>query len=150
MARPLRVCLLAATGLLLAGCLSAEPRFVEAQQVSAEQREALLATEGAGGGEDGGDGGGGAASAEFIAIDIAYEDAPTELPAGPIEMTLVNNGAIEHNVVIEELDDRLVLDAAGGETDRAEIELEAGEYTYYCDIAGHRAAGMEGELTVTG
>lgn len=148
MARPLRVCLLAVTGLLLAGCLSAEPRFVEAQQVSAEQREALLATEGAGEGGSGGEGG--AASAEFVAIDIAYEEAPDELPAGPVEMSLVNNGAIEHNVVIEELDNRKVLDAAGGETDRAEVELEAGEYTYFCDVAGHRAAGMEGELTVTG
>ncbi|MBW3604435.1 MAG: cupredoxin domain-containing protein [Actinobacteria bacterium] len=148
MARPLRVCLLAVTGLLLAGCLSGEPRFAEAQQVSAEQREALTATEGAGGGEAGGDGG--AASAEFVAIDIAYEAAPDEVPAGPVAMTLVNNGSIEHNVVIEELDDRKVLDTAGGETDQAEVELEAGEYTYFCDVAGHRAAGMEGELTVTG
>lgn len=144
MARLLRVCVLAVTGLVLAGCLSAEPRIAEVDQVSAEQRNELEATESAEG-----EGDGGSDTAEFIAIDIAYEAAPSEVPAGPVAMALQNNGSIEHNVVIEELDDRKVLDAAGGASDDAEVELEAGDYTYYCDIAGHRSAGMEGTLTVT-
>lgn len=144
MARLLHVCVLVTAGLLLAGCLSSEPKTAEIDQVAAVQREALQATEGAGGG------GGGAPTAEFVAIDIAYEQAPSEVPAGPVVATLQNNGAIEHNVVIEELDDRKILDAPGGGSDRAEVEFEPGDYTYYCDIAGHRAAGMEGTLTVSG
>jgi plastocyanin len=147
MIRLLRVCVLAVIGLLLTGCLSSEPRFAEVQQVSAEQRQALQATESAGGGDGAA---GGVATAEFVAIDIAYETAPEEVPAGLVAMSLQNNGAIEHTVVIEELDNRKVLDAAGGASDQAEVELQAGDYTYYCDIAGHRAAGMEGTLTVTG
>lgn len=148
MVRLLRVCVLAVIGLLLTGCLSAEPRYAEVDQVAAEQRQALEASEGAGG-AGGEGGGGGATTAEFVAIDIAYESAPDEVAAGTVAMSLQNNGAIEHNVVIEELDNRTVLDAAGGASDQADVELEPGEYTYYCDIAGHRAAGMEGTLTVT-
>jgi plastocyanin len=142
----LRVIVVAVTVLLLAGCLSSEPKVAEVEQVAAEQRAALQATE-AGASEGGG---GGGATAEFVAIDISYEQAPTELPAGTVSATLVNEGAIEHNVVIEELDNQKILNAAPGESDSAEVEFEPGDYTFFCDVAGHRAAGMEGTLTVTG
>ena len=144
MGRPLRIIVTVVTGLALTGCLSSEPKVAEIQQVSAEQRAELQATEAAGGG--GGDGGGGPAT--WVAVDIAYEEAPQEVPAGTVDVELDNQGNIEHNVVIEELDDQMVLDAAAGESDSGSVELEPGTYTYYCDVAGHRAAGMEGTLTV--
>lgn len=103
---------------------------------------------GAEAGGEGGEGGEGASNEPvFVAIDIAYESAPSELAPGT-EVTLENEGTIEHNVVIEETD-TLLLDADGGETDTATLELEQGEYTYFCDVAGHREAGMEGTLTVS-
>jgi uncharacterized cupredoxin-like copper-binding protein len=34
--------------------------------------------------------------------------------------------------------------------DEGEIDLAAGEYVFYCDVPGHRDAGMEGTLTVEG
>lgn len=144
MGRPLRIIVTVVTGLALTGCLSSEPKVAEIQQVSAEQRAELQATEAAGGG--GGDGGGGPAT--WVAVDIAYEEAPEEVAAGTVDVELDNQGNIEHNVVIEELDDQLILDAAAGESDSGSVELEPGTYTYYCDVAGHRAAGMEGTLTV--
>jgi plastocyanin len=147
MSRMLRIIVIAAAGLLLTGCLSSEPKVTEDEQVSASQRAAMQATEG-GASEGDGDGGGG--GADFVAVDIAYDQAPEEVPAGTVSATLTNEGSIEHNVVIEELGDEKILDAAPGQTDSAEVELEAGEYTYYCDVAGHRAQGMEGTLTVTG
>lgn len=148
MSRMLRIIVIAVAGLLLTGCLSSEPKVAEVEQVSASQRAAMQATEG--GPSEGGGGGGGGGGADFVAVDIAYDQAPEEVPAGTVSATLTNEGSIEHNVVIEELGDEKILDAAPGETDSAEVELEAGEYTYYCDVAGHRAAGMEGTLTVTG
>lgn len=144
MGRPLRIIVTVVTGLALTGCLSSEPKVAEIQQVSAEQRAELQATEAAGGG--GGDGGGGPAT--WVAVDIAYEEAPEEVAAGTVDVELDNQGNIEHNVVIEELDDQRILDAAAGESDSGSVELEPGTYTYYCDVAGHRAAGMEGTLTV--
>lgn len=144
MGRPLRIIVTVVTGLALTGCLSSEPKVAEIQQVAAEQRAELQATEAAGGG--GGDGGGGPAT--WVAVDIDYEEAPEEVPAGTVDVELDNQGNIEHNVVIEELDDQKILDAAAGESDSGSVELEPGTYTYYCDVAGHRAAGMEGTLTV--
>lgn len=145
MGRPLRTIVAVVTALLLTGCLSSEPKVAEIQQVSAEQRAEMQATESAGGGEAEADGGG---PATWVAIDIDYQEAPQEVAAGTVDVELDNQGAIEHNVTLEELDNRKILDAAGGESDSGTVELEAGTYTYYCDVAGHRAAGMEGTLTV--
>lgn len=143
MGRMLRIIIVVIVGLLLTGCLSSEPKVAEIEQVNAEQRAALEATEGGGEGGEGGGGGGG----QWVAIDIEFEAAPQELPAGPVEVQLQNDGAIEHNVVIEEMGDEKILDAAAGASDSATVEFEPGEYTYYCDVAGHRAT-MEGTLTV--
>jgi plastocyanin len=143
MGRPLRIVITVVAGLALTGCLSSEPKVAEVEQVSAEQRAEMQATEPAGG-----EGGGGGV-ARWVAIDIAYEEAPQEVPAGTVQVELENRGAIEHTVAIEELDDQKILDAAAGETDSGTVDLEPGTYTYYCDITGHRAAGMEGTLTVT-
>ncbi len=35
-----------------------------------------------------------------------------------------------------------------GSKDAQKIDLKPGKYTFYCDIIGHRAQGMEGTLTV--
>jgi uncharacterized cupredoxin-like copper-binding protein len=56
---------------------------------------------------------------------------------------------IFHTFVIENVNgDEVVASARAGETDRGGVELEPGDYTFYCDVPGHRAAGMEGTLTV--
>lgn len=146
MGRLLRLTAIVVTGLLLTGCLSSQPKVAQVDQVSATQRAAMEATESPSGG-GGGQGGGG--PAKFVAIDIAYKDAPTEVKAGSVKMELVDEGNIEHTVAIEELGDKQVLDAQAGETDTATVDLKPGTYTYYCDIPGHRQAGMEGTLTVT-
>lgn len=128
-----------------AGMRELEPHGAEGEEAVAEGDAA--AESGAPGGAAEGDGGA-AVEPVWVAIDLAYESAPEQLPAGePVEAELINDGAIVHNVVIEELDDELILEAEGGQSDQATITLDAGDYTYYCSIPGHRAAGMEGTLT---
>jgi uncharacterized cupredoxin-like copper-binding protein len=36
----------------------------------------------------------------------------------------------------------------GGKTSTVTADLKAGTYKFYCSVDGHRAAGMEGTLTV--
>lgn len=84
----------------------------------------------------------------FVAVDTAYEEAPTTAEAGELTLGLDNQGSAPHDVTIEEAEDETVVEANGGETATGTIELEPGSYTYYCSVPGHRAAGMEGSLEV--
>lgn len=65
--------------------------------------------------------------------------------AGTIELKLVNDGSINHTLLIKEVDD-FILKVPG--VDEGSVELEAGSYTMYCDVPGHEAAGMVADLTV--
>jgi plastocyanin len=85
----------------------------------------------------------------FVAVDIDWAEAPQTVPAGEVQVALVNEGGIVHNVIIEELGDQLVAEAQGGETATGSVTLDPGEYTYYCGVPGHRPAGMEGTLTAS-
>lgn len=38
--------------------------------------------------------------------------------------------------------------AGSGDTDALDVDLKPGRYVFYCTIAGHRAQGMEGTITV--
>jgi plastocyanin len=75
----------------------------------------------------------------FVAVDIAYDAAPTQVPAGEVELTLVNQGATPHNVVIDLLGVTPVLEADAGATVSAPVTLEPGVYRYHCSIPGHEA-----------
>lgn len=70
-------------------------------------------------------------------------DHPTAT-AGVIHIVLDNAGATTHTFVIDDPKLKLTNDDSG------DIDLAAGDYVFYCDVPGHRAAGMEGTLTVSG
>ncbi len=68
-----------------------------------------------------------------------------------VQVSLVNNDGIEHDVVFPEFNagtDRVNRKGASSVTVfRAD---KAGEYAYFCSLPGHRQAGMEGKLAVGG
>lgn len=110
-----------------------------------------------GGSGDTAEGGDGAVTAEDGAVTIQGLDtlkySAIEITAQPgaLEVTLECGEAVNHDFVIEELGDEVVVECAAGETATGTTsELEPGTYTYYCSVPGHRAAGMEGTLTVEG
>ncbi|HEX8051123.1 MAG TPA: plastocyanin/azurin family copper-binding protein [Solirubrobacterales bacterium] len=80
---------------------------------------------------------------------LAFDKDSLTADAGQVTIDFDNPSAIPHNVVIEEDGKELAGFEPITEGEKsATADLEAGSYTYYCSVPGHREAGMEGELTV--
>jgi len=70
--------------------------------------------------------------------------------AGDDTIDFKNPSSTPHNVSIEDSNGKKIAETktiAESETS-TKVELEAGEYTFFCSIPGHREAGMEGTLTI--
>jgi plastocyanin len=81
-------------------------------------------------------------------VDLAFEPKEFTIPANTdVIVTIENMGQLEHDFTIDELGIKSDL-LGNGETTTVTIKGAPGTYTYYCSVAGHREAGMEGTLTV--
>lgn len=86
---------------------------------------------------------------DLIAQDIAFDKTALDAVAGKVEFDLRNGGQIPHTLVIEDVEGFKLDVATAGATDSGSVTVEAGSYTFYCDVPGHREAGMQGTLTVS-
>jgi len=68
-------------------------------------------------------------------------------PGSTVQITLINADGMPHDLAIPDLGVQTTLITAKEQTTRVIFEInEAGEFAYYCSVAGHRQAGMEGRL----
>lgn len=81
---------------------------------------------------------------------LVFDTDRLTAPPGDVRIDYTNPSQVPHNVAIEEGDETLSQGdtVTGGSVSSATAELAAGEYQFYCSIAGHREAGMEGVLLV--
>lgn len=85
---------------------------------------------------------------------MGIDPATLELSVGvPVDLTVTNDGASVHNLVIDGLDVATDDLDAGASATATFTPLEAGDYVMYCSIGGdgplgHRAQGMVGTVTV--
>ena len=81
---------------------------------------------------------------------LAYTETELTATAGENTIEFDNPASIDHDVVIEDADGNEIgrTDTISGGSTSADVTLEPGTFTYYCSVAGHREAGMEGTLTV--
>jgi plastocyanin/cytochrome c2 len=79
----------------------------------------------------------------------AYTFASATAPAGQLEIDSPNKSSTDHNIALEgngvSEKGPVVKDGA---VSKITADLKPGAYTYFCSVDGHRAAGMEGKLTV--
>lgn len=77
-------------------------------------------------------------------------DETTDATSAPTSTVVVPSGASPDIAVSLLIDGEpgLNLKVQAGEEARGDVTLAPGEYVLYCDIAGHREAGMESKLHV--
>ena len=72
--------------------------------------------------------------------------------AGTVAITFENSSGEGHNLFLQKGTSGKVLGGTPTITSGSKtltLHLTPGKYTYYCAVPGHRAAGMQGTLTVT-
>ena len=81
---------------------------------------------------------------------LKYTTTSLSAKAGQVSVDFTNMSSLEHNVTVASASGAVVGETptfAGG-TKSVSVKLAPGTYKFYCSVPGHRAAGMEGTLTV--
>jgi plastocyanin len=79
---------------------------------------------------------------------FSFDQTELTAPAGEVTIELVNESGIPHNVEVEGNGVEEVSETITEGSTELTVDLEAGEYEFYCAVPGHREGGMEGTLTV--
>jgi plastocyanin len=107
--------------------------------------------EGANGGATTAATGGGGSTLQLAAATPgpAFDKTSLEASAGEVTIDFTNDTGFPHNVTIEggSADGEATDTISEGDASLT-VDLEAGEYTYYCSVDDHRDDGMEGTLVV--
>lgn len=81
---------------------------------------------------------------------LAYTTKALSAKAGKVTIDFSNSSPVEHDVAIAQgstVVGQTPVFTGGAKT--LTITLKPGKYSFYCTVPGHRAAGMEGTLTVS-
>lgn len=83
--------------------------------------------------------------------DFKIEPSSLSVSETILTVAVTSSGPTPHNFTIRDAADQRVAgteDLSTGESTTLTAELEAGEYTFFCALAGHESLGMRGTLTV--
>ncbi len=96
-----------------------------------------------------------ASSSLSIAADpsgaLKFTKSTLTAKAGTVTISFTNRAPVAHNLTVQQGTSGPVVGATPtftGGTKTLTLKLKAGTYTFYCSVPGHRAAGMQGTLTV--
>jgi plastocyanin len=135
--------LLAVAAVALAGCGSSDKEKAASTSTPTATATATANT--------GGASAGGGQVVKLSADPSALKFDPSKLTAkaGTVTLQMANPSGLPHAVSVEgkgiDKDGKTV---QKGGTSTVTAKLKPGTYEFYCPVDGHRAAGMEGKLTV--
>lgn len=80
---------------------------------------------------------------------LLYTFKNAQAKPGQLQIDSPNKSATPHNIALEGGGVNEVGPVIqGGKVSSIDVSVNAGKYTFYCSVAGHRQGGMEGTLTV--
>jgi len=83
---------------------------------------------------------------------LSYTTRKAVATPGPVTISMKNMASIGHNIAIQTGTSGAILGSgpvvSNGGTDTFHVTLKPGTYTFFCQVPGHRAAGMSGTITV--
>ncbi|HEX7588651.1 MAG TPA: cupredoxin domain-containing protein, partial [Anaerolineae bacterium] len=94
--------------------------------------------------------GGGATPLNVTVTTTEFKYDPATINATPgqtINLTVKNIGSVQHSFVFATANVKIIVDP-GKSVTQTFTAPAAGTYTFECDIAGHKEAGMVGQLIV--
>jgi plastocyanin len=82
--------------------------------------------------------------------DLAFDQKSVSAKSGNVTINFDNKQPLQHDVKVEDSTGKLLggTDLVASSSATATVSLQPGTYTFFCDVPGHREAGMEGTLTV--
>ena len=87
-----------------------------------------------------------------IAQEIHFDKKEYSVPAGEVRVAYPNHGTQTHTFIVQDPKGDQIppkLRVGPGKETGGVYQLAPGTYTVYCDITGHRDAGMVASLTVS-
>ncbi|MDI6721435.1 MAG: cupredoxin domain-containing protein [Candidatus Aenigmarchaeota archaeon] len=89
---------------------------------------------------------------EIIVHGGEYEFQPAQIKVSKgetVRLTFVNAGAVEHNLVIDELSIKTKLLKPQASETVEFVADKTGTFSFYCSVGDHRNQGMEGKLSIS-
>jgi plastocyanin len=83
------------------------------------------------------------------AVDgTAFQSTKATAPAGQLTVKMPNKSPLGHNIELQGVQGAQGKVVSQGGVSTFSVNLKPGQYTYFCAVPGHEAAGMKGTLTV--
>ena len=81
---------------------------------------------------------------------LKFDKTSLTAKAGNVSIAFTNAASLAHNVTVASASGSVLgaTETFQGGSKTLSLTLKPGAYKFYCSVPGHRAAGMEGTLTV--